>query len=122
MLTSGSNESEILWNFGRYSPGTRQRITLAENPHFYHHHSPNAYGHGFTTDPIEDYKYTNDIYVLTNSHSRIFFEIGEGSRAFDNVWRTNDIFIFRSQCPVFFYFLLPANTFQASVESSRVNI
>ena len=100
MLTSRPNESEILWNFCRYPPDSGKRITLAENPHFYHYQSPNAYQDGFSTGPMEDYQYSNDIYVLTNTPCRIFLEFGEDSRVFDNVWKTNNIFIFKSQCLV----------------------
>jgi hypothetical protein len=122
MLTSHPNESEILWNFSRYPPDGK-RITLAENPHFYHYQSPNVYRDGFTTGPMEGYQYANDIYVLTNTPSRIFLEFGEDSQAFDNVWQTNRIFIFKSQCLVVLFFSFPLLTsFQASAESSRVNL
>jgi hypothetical protein len=95
VLTS-SNVSEILWNFNRYPPDSKKRITLAKNPHFYHPQSLNEYWDGFTAGPMEDYQYANDIYVLTNTPSRIFLEFGEDSQAFDNVWQTNRIFIFKS--------------------------
>jgi hypothetical protein len=123
MLTSRPNESEILWNFCHYPASSGKRITLVENPHFYHYQSPNAYQDGFSTGPMEDYQYTNDIYVLTNTPSRIFLEFGEDSRVFDNVWRTNDVFIFKSQYLVVLFFSPRLLTsFQASVESSRVNV
>jgi hypothetical protein len=122
VLTS-SNVSEILWNFNRYPPDSKKRITLAKNPHFYHPQSLNEYWDGFTAGPMEDYQYANDIYVLTNTPSRIFLEFGEDSQAFDNVWQTNRIFIFKSQCLVVLFFSFPLLTsFQASAESSRVNL
>ena len=123
MLTSRPNESEILWNFCRYPPD--RRITLEENPHFYEYQSPNAYCDGFTTGPMESYQYAENIYVLTNTRRRIFLEFGAGkdSRVFDNVWQTNGIFIFKSLYLVVLFLSSPLPTsFQASAESSRVNL
>jgi hypothetical protein len=107
VLTSRPNEAEILWNFCRYPHASGKRVTLAENPHFYHHQPQSAYGDEFTTGPMEDYQYSNDIYVLTNTPSRIFLEFGEDSRAFDNVWQTNGSFIFKSLCLVVLFFSSP---------------
>jgi hypothetical protein len=53
---------------------------------------------------MDHFQDVNDIYVLTNKPGRVYLEFGENSRAFDNVWQTNGIFIFKSQCPVFFFF------------------
>lgn len=112
VLTNGSNLQEILWNFSRYPVNSKNRISLAENPHFYHlHHlpitSPSAYQDKFTTDPMSDYQDASDIYVLTNKPGRVYLEFGKNSRAFDNVWRANGIFIFKSWCLVFLFFSYP---------------
>ena len=126
MLTSSPNESEILWNFCRYPSSSRKRITLVENPHFYEYQSPNAYWDGFTTGPMESYRYAENIYVLTNTRSRIFLEfgIGKDSRVFDNVWQTNGVFIFKSLCLVVLFFLSPfANIFSGicgKLEGERI--
>jgi hypothetical protein len=103
-LTDGSDFQEILWNFSRCPGG--HRVTLAKNPHFYspdrlHITSPNGYHDGFITYPVEEchiFQDVDDIYVLTNKPSRIYLEFGKESRAFDNVWKTNGIFIFKSIC------------------------
>ncbi len=100
-----SNQSEILWNFRRYRDDSGKRITLTENPHFYHHHhlpiiSPNAHLGGFPIDPMDNFRDVEDIPVLTSKPGRMFFEFGTESRAFDNFWRTNEmneIFILKSQ-------------------------
>jgi hypothetical protein len=101
VLTNYPSPSEILWNFSRY-PDSGKRITLMKNPHFYHHHhfpitSPNAQPDGFTIGPMDSFHDAKDIYVLTSKPSRVFFEFGQNSRAFDNFWRTNEIFVFKSQ-------------------------
>ena len=136
MLTKGSNELEIeiLWNFSRYQPDSGKRITLVENPYFYHHHwlhirPPNTYKDGFNISPMEDYQYANKICVLTGKPGRVYLEFGteskqeSKSRVFDNVWRTtNGIFIFKSN-----WFFSPFSShlptsFQASPENSKVNV
>ena len=100
MLTNDPNLQEILWNFCRFPPESKKRVTLAENPHFYcHHHFPirslNAYKDGFTTDPMDYYQNVDVISVLTNKPGRVFLECGKKSRAFDNVWETNGFYIFK---------------------------
>jgi hypothetical protein len=135
VLTKSSNELEILWNFSRYELDSGRRIALVENPHFYHHHwlhirPPNAYKDGFTVSPMEDYQYANKICVLTNKPGRVYIKFGtkskqeSESRVFDNVWRTtNGIFIFKCNRFIFPFFLFHLPTlFQASAESSRVNV
>jgi hypothetical protein len=82
---------------------TGRRVTLTENPHFYHHHhlpitSPNAYLDGFPIDPMDYFRDVENIHVLTSKPGRVFFEFGKKSRAFDNIfWRANEIFILKSQ-------------------------
>ena len=102
-LTGGSNLHEILWNFNRYPPASGKRVTLAKNPHFYDSYclpitSSSAVQDEFTAEPMIDCQYANIIYVLTNKPGRVFFEIGDNSRAFENVWQTHGILIFKSQC------------------------
>jgi hypothetical protein len=127
VLTNGSNLREILWNFSRYPLASRKRVTLAENPHFYRHRlpitSPNASLDHFTTDPMEHFLDDDDdeIYVLTNKPGRVYLESGENSRAFDNVWMTNGIYIFKGQCLALLLFPL-LTSFQTFVESSRVKV
>ena len=69
------------------------------------------------------YQYQNvdDINVLRNKPGRVFLDSGGDSRAFDNVWRTNEIFIFKGQSSglLLFRLLIP---FQTSVESSTVRV
>ena len=109
MLTDDSKLREILWNFSRYPSSSGKRLTLAENPHFYHHHhlhikSPSEYKSEFTTDPVDHFRGVDDICVLTNKPSRVYLEFGKKSRAFDNIWKTNGVLIFKSQCLVFLFF------------------
>jgi hypothetical protein len=107
VLNDGSNESEILWNFSRYPLVTGKRVTLAENPYFYGRDrlpitSPDKFQDKFTTGPMDDYRDTDKIYVLTTKPCRVFLEFGENAQAFDNVWRTpKGIFIFKSLYLIF---------------------
>ncbi|KAI0285696.1 hypothetical protein BC826DRAFT_1178943 [Russula brevipes] len=102
VLTDGSKLQEILWNFSRF-PGER-RVMLAQNPHFYIglDKLADARCDGFATDPIECYLGVNThprLYVLTNMLGRVFLELGEDQRrAFDNIWKTNKILIFKDVC------------------------
>ena len=127
MLTDAPNLQEILWNFCRFPPGSKKRLTLAENPHFYYHHhlytnSPYAYNDGFTTNPMGHYQDVDKIYVLTNKPVRVFLECGERSRTFDNVWRPNGVFIFKGR-RLPFPLLFPLLTyFQMFVEISMVKV
>ena len=84
---------EIIWNFSHFQG--EQRITLTQNPYFYGElpTSPAEYVGGFNSQPVERYEGTID--VLTNNSRRVFLEIDENLRAFDNVWTTNDTLIFK---------------------------
>ena len=90
-------QNEILWNFSHYKGA--EHLSLAQNPRFYVGlpTSPDGYHATFSCQPTERYEGT--IYVLTNNSHHIFFEFGS-LRAFDNVWNTNDVLIFRGECPV----------------------
>jgi hypothetical protein len=68
------------------------------------------------------YQDVDDIYVLTNKPGRVFLECGERSRAFDNVWRTNEIFIFKGRRLVFSALFPVLTSFQTSVETSMVKV
>ena len=71
---------------------------------------------------MDHYQGVDDICVLTNKPGRVFLESGENSRAFDNVWRANGILIFKSQVLIFCFSSPLLTSFQAFVESSRVNV
>ena len=109
---------DILWNFNRYRPDSGKRVTLEQNPHFYEHEvherfhirSLNAHQDRIIVDPIDNHQNANIVDVLTNRPSRIFLEFGEKSRAFDNVWQTNGILVFKSQCEGFPIFSFPLLT------------
>lgn len=72
---------------------------------------------------MRDYDDAGDINVLTNKPGRVFLEFGEKSRAFDNVWQHDGIFIFKSWCLVLLFFSSSLLiSLQASVEGSSVNV
>ncbi len=129
MITNCSNLSEILWNFNRCPTSRGQRVTLVENPHFYHRRdlpitSPNASQDGLIIYPMDYFQDqdTKDISVLTSKPGRVLLELGDNSRAFDQVWRANGILILKSQCLVVFFSFFWLTLFQTSVEGSRVKV
>ena len=113
-----SKAADILWVFSHYAPvpkkpkdpEAKRYLTLAQNPHFYDGplEFPTALVDKFQTQPTRDYQGT--ICVLTNNERRVFLELGERRRTFDNVWKTNDTLIFKGSCPAFI-FLLYLTTF-----------
>jgi hypothetical protein len=108
--------SDVLWAFGRL-PG-EMRLTLAQNPKFYTdlHVSPGQYGGEFKSQPTDNFVDSGRVYVLTSNASPVFFECGEKLRmierlrVFDNVWRINDILIFKRSC-LTFYLVDPTDYF-----------
>jgi hypothetical protein len=107
-ISSSSGDSvlnEILWNFSHYKDA--ERLSLAQNPRFYVGlpTSPDGYHATFNWKPTERYEGT--IYVLTNNSHHVFFEFGGSLRAFDNVWNTNDVLIFRGERLVWSHFSRP---------------
>ena len=100
-----SMPQQILWNFGH--PQTTERVTLAQNPHFYARDKlPKNLG-AYEPDAIipTASEYSGTICVVT-SHPEAFVEIGfvptgeesPGPRGwvFDNVWVTDKTVLFRS--------------------------
>jgi len=99
VLNNDSKLQEILWNFSRFD--RERRLTLSQNPHFYDYlpTSPNANWSEFDSKATEENfptDHTQPIYVLTNTPGRVFLELGPNTRAFDNVWNTNETLIFKS--------------------------
>lgn len=100
-LISTSTLPDILWIFSHFAPEkpkdprNKKFLTLAQNPHFYGGLSISSTTllNTFKTQPTEDYQGT--IHVLTNNVRRVFLELGERRRAFDNVWKMNDTLIFK---------------------------
>jgi hypothetical protein len=87
--------NEILWNFSHHSG--KEHLSLAQNLRFYTGlpTKPRGYKATFSSRPTESYNGT--IYVLTNDSHRIFFEFHGRLRAFDHVWNTNKVLIFRGE-------------------------
>ena len=111
---------DILWNFSHFDG--EKRLTLAQNPHFYKNlpTNPTTYWAEFKIRPTDDYRDT--VFVLTNNERRVFLEVGEKLRTFDNVWKTSDALILKGLCPVFL-FLAPTDIFLdviGNVESEKI--
>ena len=108
-LIGTSELPDILWIFSHFAPKPKKPrdkkyLTLAQNPHFYDGHPrfPTAFVDTFKTQPTEDYKGT--IYVLTNTERRVFLELDEKRRTFDNVWKANNTLIFKGSYPTTIFF------------------
>jgi hypothetical protein len=88
----------ILWYFSHLKD--ESRLTLAQNPHFYEvlPKSSTKYGPKFRTQPTKNYQGT--ICVLKNNERRVFLELGQNQRTFDNIWRSNNAFILKGLCRV----------------------
>jgi len=100
-LIGTSDLPDILWIFSHFAPKKpkdlrdKRYLTLAQNPHFYDGLPifPTKSVDTFKTQPTEDYQ--GKIYILTNNERRIFLDLGEKRRVFDNVWKMNDTLIFK---------------------------
>jgi hypothetical protein len=128
VLGEGSNLSEVLWNFSRYTGKEREkRLTLKQSPHFYKSlpRAPLDYGDDFQSDPIENFLDTPEhkIFVLTNRQGRVYLESEKDPRAFSNVWCPQRAIIFKGSFLAFSKFAhldTSLDNLQTSVESSRV--
>jgi hypothetical protein len=100
----GDNPSlqEILWNFSRFKD-EKKRLTLSENPYFYAQlpTSPGAYGVSFRLDPTEDFRSTNEFYVLTDSTGPV--RILTGLPYVYKFWCLENAFIFKGLSILFFF-------------------
>jgi hypothetical protein len=112
-LNNDSKLQEVLWNFNRYPPD--RRLTLSQSPHFYNRlpTSPNANLPEFETKATDEnwhsYHTQPIFYVLTNAPGRVFLDVGQTPRAFDNVWNMSETLIFKSLPFAFFFPFLPIN-------------
>jgi len=100
LLKNDTHLQEVLWNFIRLPK--EKRLTLLQNPHFYSDlpTSSNANWRELDITPTEENwhkHHTQPIFVLTNMPGRVFFELCEIPRAFDNVWTTTKTLVFKSQ-------------------------
>jgi hypothetical protein len=90
--------SEILWNFSRYTDD--RQIALRQNPQFYLD-LPTSFGADFVKDSTKDlqFKRNDTVYVLVDKSDlgRIYLEAEERKRIFGNVWKSNDVLIFKGK-------------------------
>jgi hypothetical protein len=106
-LIGTSELPDILWIFSHFTPKPKKPkdprdkryLTLAQNPHFYDDLPifPTSFVDTFKTRPTEEYQ--GAIHVLTNNERRVFLDLGKKRRTFDNVWKANNILIFKGSYP-----------------------
>lgn len=78
---------------------------MRQNPHFYLDlpTSGGAYGAGFSKNSMKDFhslpEHNNTVYVLVDKPSlgRVYLEAEKRKRIFGNVWRPNDVMIFKGE-------------------------
>jgi len=94
VLSNGSKLEEVLWNFSRQN---KNRLSLAENPHFYKNLplSPNEYEDKFIADPIEHFQEILKVHVLTNRPGRVFLTCAQDPQVFYNIWVPDRTLIFK---------------------------
>ena len=96
VLSAQPMTSEILWNFSRFTDD--RRIPLWQNPRFYLH-LPTSFGAGFVKNSTQEFQFKrNDtVYVLVDKPNlgRIYLEAENRRRIFGNVWKPNDVLIFK---------------------------
>ena len=90
--------SEIIWNFSRYTDD--RQIPLRQNPHFYLDF-PTSFGAEFVKDSTKEFlfKRNDNVYVLVDKPDlgRVYLEAEERRRIFGNVWRPNNVLIFKGE-------------------------
>ena len=98
VLSAQPLTSEILWNFSRYKDD--RQIPLRQNPHFYLH-LPDSFGAEFVKDSTKEFlfKRNDKVYVLVDKPDlgRIYLQAENRRRIFGNVWKSNDVLIFKGE-------------------------
>ncbi|KAF8477821.1 hypothetical protein DFH94DRAFT_93912 [Russula ochroleuca] len=99
LLSNNPSLQEILWNFSRFKD-EKHRLTLRNNPHFYAElpTSPEAYGDSVTIDPTEDFRHTDECYVLTDKTEFVYIMTDQVLQIFGNFWCLNNAIIFKDIC------------------------
>jgi hypothetical protein len=98
---------EIFWN-SSCSEDEKKRLSLKQNPHFYGV-LPADYTSISRTYPIKNFDHHKKISVLTDNlglTGRVFLETRYRTRAFGNVWISNDTIIFKGSCFLYFFLRL----------------
>jgi hypothetical protein len=106
LLSNNPSLQEILWNFSRFKD-EKHRLTLRNNPHFYAElpTSPEAYGDSVTIDPTEDFRHTDECYVLTDKTEFVYIMTDQVLQIFGNFWCLNNAIIFKGLGVLLFFYM-----------------
>ena len=106
-LSNNPSLQEVLWKFCHFRD-EKKRLTLRDNPHFYSElpTSPDAYGDNVKIDPTEDFRHADKFYVLTDHPELVHIVSDEVSQYFGNIWRPQNVIIFKGLGGLFSGFLL----------------
>ena len=99
VLSNSPSLQEILWNFSRFKD-EKQRLTLRDNPHFYADlpTTPEAYGDNVAIEPTEDFRHSDEFYVLTDRLELVHIMTDRDWQSFGNFWCPQNAIIFKGLC------------------------
>ena len=98
-LSNIPSVQEILWSFSRFKDEKR-RLTLRDNPHFYVNlpTTPEAYEDKVKIDPTEDFRHSNQFYVLTDRPEPVHIMTDQNWQLFGNFWCPKNAIVFKGLC------------------------
>ena len=121
MLSNSPSVQEILWIFSRLK-NEKERLTLRDNPHFYVNlpTTPEAYEDNILIDPTEDFRHSNEFYVLCDKPELVHIMTDRDWQTFGDFWCPKNAIVFKG---LYGHFVLVLSlflmAFQTSVGGSR---
>ena len=99
VLSNSPSVQEILWIFSRFKD-KKQRLTLRDNPHFYVNlpTTPEAYEDNVKIDPTEDFRHSNEFYVLSDKPELVHIMTDRDWLSVGNFWCPQSAIIFKGLC------------------------
>ena len=99
VLSNSPSVQEILWIFSRLKE-KKERLALKDNPHFYINlpTTPEAYKDNLKIDPTEDFRHSDEFYVLTDRPEVVHIMTDQDWQIFGNFWCPQNAIIFKGSC------------------------
>ena len=109
-LSNSPSVREILWIFSRLKDED-ERLTLRDNPHFYLNlpTTPESYEDNVEIDPTEDFRHSNEFYVLSDKPEPVHIMTDRDYQIFGNFWCPKDAIIFKGLCGYLVIVLSPVS-------------
>ena len=110
-LSNSPSIQEILWIFNRLKD-EEERLTLRDNPHFYVNlpTTPEAYEDNIKIDPTENFRHSNEFYVLSDKPEPVHIMTDRDYQMFGNFWCPKNAIIFKGLCGYLVLVLSPVLT------------